>query len=917
MNPTRWQLMQQLVESAVELGPEDRACFLDQSCAGSPTLRTAVDGMLSAYGLTDNFFEGAIGIAAARIGIGHELTAADSIGPYRIAGLLGHGGMGSVYRAQRADDQFRQAVAVKVVRTSPGTNQELFARFRAERQILANINHPNIARLLDGGVTEDGRPYLVMEYVEGTTLDRYVKEAAPSLPDRLALFQALCAAIQYAHQNLIVHRDLKPANILITAEGTPKLLDFGIAKLLAPDTSPNARHDAHPDTIIYTRPAERLMTPEYASPEQITGQTITTATDIYSLGVLLYELLANRRAFQLSGLSSAEIEKLICETQPQPPSTLSAEAPTPASRIAHRKQSDLDRITLKAMHKLPERRYASAADLSLDVQRYLDGFPVAARPDTVGYRTRRFIQRHKLAFATAVLFLLTIVGLSVNLAVQARRARREAASADAVSNYLVGLFNLTQPDSTQGRSVSARELLDQGTQTLDRQWTGEPTVKAHLLSTLGSVYYQLGALDQAANLFNHSIEIYTHETGADSPVVADLSNSLGEVELDKGDYVHSLQHYRAAVRIFEETRPESAELADAMDGVSGVLWELGSFKESEQYHIKCIAMASRILGPDAPQTLVDKNNYQVLLVDMGRYTQAESLAREVLAARLKLFGPTNAHTASSVFNLAVVLFKEGRLAQAKPLFDQSLATRRILYGNEHHNIAKTLMYLGLYFRQLGDYASARESAEQAVRMTAKLQSEQSLDTAAAEDSLALILLDQHDPTAARLWANKALRTRTAQPTPSPALISLSYDHLGLIDLAEGQLTPALTNIQSALRMRQAFYTPDSDLIATSYISLGRVQSARRELKPALTAFQAALRIAKQDFGSAPHPLTIEALNGIGTASLATGDTPTASAALTESMQMQQQLYPPTNPTRIATAQTLQALSSRPHPRTPR
>ena len=492
-------------------------------------MRRQAAGLIAAYrSETSSFFESVVGTAASHAARGGDLAEGDTIGPYQITGAVGHGGMGTVYCARRSDQQFRQSVAIKLVRTgpgmNPGTNQELLARFRAERQILANINHPNIARLLDGGITESGLPYLVMEFIEGQTLDRYLSAHTPAIPERLALFRQICAAIQHAHQNLIVHRDLKPGNIMVTADGTLKLLDFGIAKLLAPDASV--------DTVIYTRPAERLMTPEYASPEQIRGGNITTATDIYGLGVLLYELLTGARPFEIANLTYVEVEKLICETQPRPPSLVGART----VRVASLKQTDLDRIVLKALHKVPERRYASAADLSADIERYLHGFPVIARPDSFSYRTRKFVGRHAVGVSAAVLFLVTVIGLSIDLAVQRNRARHEAATAEAVSQYVVGLFNSSRPDATEGRSVSARELLDQGTERLHRDFSGEPAIKARLLDTLGTVYYQLGALDRAAPLLSEAEAIESSAGGSDSLEVAKTASDLGDILEDKGDY---------------------------------------------------------------------------------------------------------------------------------------------------------------------------------------------------------------------------------------------------------------------------------------------------------------------------------------------------------------------------------------------
>ena len=682
--------------------------------------------------------------------------------------MLGHGGMGTVYLAQRSDDQFRQSVAIKLVRAGFGDTRDLIARFRAERQILANINHPNIARLLDGGTTESGLPYLVMEFVEGLTLDRWILDTAPALPVRLELFRKLCSAIQTAHQNLVVHRDLKPGNILVTADGTPKLLDFGIAKLLEIDA-------VSTDTILYTRPADRLMTPEYASPEQIRGDVITTASDVYGLGVLLYEILTGTRPFLINKLSPADVERLICGTQPRPPSSFDPRSTTSLGTQAKRlkphrvrKQTDLDRIVLKAMHKLPARRYASAADLSTDVQHYLDGFPVAARSDSFSYRSSRFIVRNRFAVAAATLFFLIIAGLSISSLIQARRARREAASADAVSNYLTGLFQFTRPDATQGRSVSARDILDSGTKQLDTDWHGEPAIKARLLSTLGIVYYQLGDLDHAYALLHQSQSIDQGIADTTSPEAIQTATVLGDLLIDKGSYAEAEQQYTRALDI--QTRlhgHDSLEAADLMDGLARLLWTMGSFTRAEDLQRQVIAIASRKLGPEDNLVLTYRNNLEATLADAGNYRAAEPIARDLLKIRKRTLGLYTSSTAASMNNYAFLLMKTGRLKETERLWQETLDVRRKLYGAEHPEIAMSLVSLGWAKHDLGQPEPAEELMTQGMAMAMKLEGPESMDTAFDQDSLGLVKLERGELADARILFDKALAARLRKGSPRP------------------------------------------------------------------------------------------------------------------------------------------------------
>lgn len=912
MNAAAWERIQDLVEQAAGLPPGERTRLIADETADDPELRQQIEGMLRCFNATGSFLEEAIGTAAANVAVGKELAAGDRIGAYRVTSTIGHGGMGIVYRAQRDDELYQVSVAIKVVRAGWGANEELFARFRAERQILAAINHPNISRLLDGGITDDGLPFLVMEYVDGVALDQWIAADSPPVHVRLDLFRKLCSAIQYAHQNLIVHRDLKPGNILVTADGSPKLLDFGIAKLLDPEV-------ASGQTVFSTRPAERLMTPEYASPEQIRGDSITTATDIYGLGVLLYEILTGTRPFQLHNLSPGEIERIVCDTQPRPPSSIGLSPRTAGAKAKRRAassaklrgQTDLDRIVLKAMHKQPARRYASAADLSADVQRYQQGFPVTARPDSFAYRTRRFLQRNKAASAATFLFFLTVISLSVISVVQARRARLEAASADAVSQYLVGLFDFTQPNATQGRGVSAREILDQGTDRLNKDWNGDPAVKARLLSTLGTVYYRLGALDRVVALLSEAERIYSSAIGPESVEVAKTATGLGDILETQGDYDSALAQYSKALRIYElKQGHNSVEVADELDGIGSIHWDAGDFKGAEAFQKESAEIFTRILGPEAEQTLLPKGNLEVTLASEGKYREAEPLAREILRERIRVLGRDNSNTAISASNLSFILMKTARFEEARPLLEDTLAVSRKLFGEEHPDVGAALVALGGWELEMGHFDAARSLMRQGLAIALRTAGPQSADAAIDQGELARLLVAMGDPAAARPLAETALRTRLARHTPSPASLGESYDCLGLIDLAQNNLPAARQEIEHALQLRRKAFPLENDSIALSYNHLGEVLIAQHDFDGAQQTYAEALRIARKNFPDAPHPITAEALYGMGMALFMQGNTPGAIAALNASLKMQQRLYPAGHPAIQKTAQALQSIEKR-------
>ncbi len=407
MSPDRWQRLEEVFAAVADLPSHERSRYLDVHCSSDPELRQEVEELLHAD--TGKPLQAVVSAAASNLANDQDATdplIGTFLGPYRVVALLGRGGMGAVYRAIREDDQFSKQVAVKVIpRLLAGP--DAIARFRAERQILANLEHPNIARLLDGG-TSQGAPYLVMEFVEGgVPITQYVAEHSLALNDRLALIRSVCSAVQYAHANLIVHRDLKPANILIAAEGSVKLLDFGIAKILEPTPT-----DSQPT-------AGQMITPDFASPEQIRGETVTTSTDVYSLGIVLYEVLTGERPYRATGQSPGEMERIICHTEPRKPSDVDSAPPKLRRKLA----GDLDNIVLMAIRKDPARRYQSAEHLSEDIRRHLDGMPVRARPDTLTYRAGKFLRRNLWPVAAGFLIAASLVAGTVVSVRQARAAR--------------------------------------------------------------------------------------------------------------------------------------------------------------------------------------------------------------------------------------------------------------------------------------------------------------------------------------------------------------------------------------------------------------------------------------------------------------------------------------------------------------
>jgi serine/threonine protein kinase len=588
MHPERWRMIDKLFHAALEVTPNERKTFLASECGSDASLRAEIEKLIDGSEQAGSFMETPPVLDETTIALSEpEITALAGIriGAYRVIREIGRGGMGTVYLAARADEEFRKHVAIKVV-TAGFDHETIIQRFRSERQILAGLDHPNIARLLDGGTTESGAPFFVMEYIEGQTIREYCDAHRLTTIGRLKLFRAVCSAVHFAHQNLIVHRDIKPANILITTEGTPKLLDFGVAKLL----SPNAQGGEINETT------SRVMTPEYASPEQARGETITTASDVYSLGVLLYELLTGHRPYRVSSRSMIEIIEAICEQEPAKPSTailptvtspgvggnpevtvtpeeVSKARDSEPNRLRRELEGDLDNIVLKAMRKEPHRRYASVEQFSEDIQRYFEHLPVIARKDTLSYRASKFMARNKAGVVAGVFVIVALLVGAVTTLWQAHVARQARDKAEHRFNQVRKLANAVLfdyhdgieklPGSTPIREKMVKDALEY-LDSLSAESGGEFTLE----SELASAYEKVGDVQGApyrANLGDYAGALVSHEKAlairaklnstpdANAQMRLDLARSYGAVgELSQvtGDIPAALDNYGKAFAVF-------------------------------------------------------------------------------------------------------------------------------------------------------------------------------------------------------------------------------------------------------------------------------------------------------------------------------------------------------------------------------
>jgi serine/threonine protein kinase len=644
--PEKTERLAEIVEQLLEASAEQRGALMAELCGDNADLRREVESLLGFQEKARDFIEAPAYELAAQtfVNDGGELEPGQLLGEYKIISLLGEGGMGEVYLAE--DTALGREVALKLVKRGFGT-AEFVRHFRQEERILAGLNHPNIARLYGAAVTSDGVPYFVMEYVAGARLDHYCRENKLSVPERLALFRKVCSAIAFAHQNLVIHRDIKPANIRVTPEGEPKLLDFGIAKLLDPQTS---------EVVEQTMTLQGVMTPEYASPEQVRGERVTTASDVYSLGVVLYELLTEQKPYRIDQRTPANLARAIAEQEPTRPSTAIAKrSGFPQSEIRNSKslRGDLDNIVLMAMRKEPERRYASVDQLSEDIRRHLDGLPVIAQKDTFNYRAAKFISRHRVGVAAAVLVFLALVGGIIAIAFEAHRADRQRARAEQRFNEVRRLANSLMfeiHDSVQnleGSTPTRRLIVSRALEYLD-SLAKEAADNPSLQRELATAYEKIGDIQgnpYSANLgdTNGALASYRKATAirealskVQSTVATEMEmgrsyRAVGDILEQKGDIAGMVENYRRSLSIFDQLASSHGEDFSVQDELARAYEVLGdglkalenSSAEKLDSYNKALSIRQRLLSQN-PTNAKLRRSIGLNFLKVGAATEAKS-----------------------------------------------------------------------------------------------------------------------------------------------------------------------------------------------------------------------------------------------------------------------------------------------------
>ncbi len=870
MTPERWQKIQEVFLAAVELAGDERQTYLERACAGDEGLRERVAAMIDSSEGDTETIQAAVGsvvqLAAEELGAAPERWR---IGPYEVLGELGEGGLATVYLAERADQQFTMQVAIKVVKRGMDT-ADILRRLRQERQILASLDHPNIARIFDGGTTEDGLPYIVMEHIEGSPVDEYCDRRELTIDQRLELFRTACSAVHCAHQNLVIHRDIKPSNLLVTEDGVPKLLDFGIAKLLDPESSPV--------TLARTAPGMRLLTPEYASPEQVRGLSLTTATDVYSLGVLLYRLLTGRRPHRFASGGPAEIERIICETDPERPSTVvrrvvetpvPGEAPTPEAvsrtrgetpeRLARRLAGDLDNIVRMAMRKEPQRRYASVEQLAEDVERHLKSLPVLARQDSLAYRTGKFIERHRGGVAAAALVTLALIAGIVTTTWQAQVARAERAKAERhlsraeqVSDLLVDIFEISDPGEARGNDVTAREVLDVGAGRIRRELAEQPELKADLMSTMGRVYFNLGLYDRSVSLSEEALQGRRRALGEEHAEVARSLTQVASGLFEKGDYDAAEERLRRALaiqwprpgRTLGDDAERGADVATTVSRLAAVLGARGDVEGAEEFFLEALELRLQLFGEDHPAVAEARNGLAELYHTAGRRQESAELFSQVLDSRRRLLGNDHPDIAVSLNNLALVKKHQGDFEAAEQLGREALELRRRLLGDDHPDVAVSLNNLAVALQAAGRHAEAAPLFRQALAINREVRGPRHEVVSANLSNLAssLMALGEYDE-AEELFLLSLEIKRELFGDEHPK-ITVSLFKLGKFYVAIGREREAESLYEETLRIQRRTLPEGHYRLSFPLLEIARLHCARGDKAAAAPLLREAVEIRR-------------------------------------------------------------------------
>ncbi|MET0622698.1 MAG: tetratricopeptide repeat protein [Pyrinomonadaceae bacterium] len=800
MRTDEWLKVEELFNAALEVAPGERGKFLDEASAGAPELRREVESLLACESRAGGFLDApALALSAdffddERAG---DERAGQTLGHYRIIREVGRGGMGAVFLAERADGEFAQQVALKVVGRS-FADSELRRRFRQERQILASLNHPNIARLLDGGVSADGEPYLAMEYVEGVRVDEYCDASELGTRERLKLFLAVCRGVAYAHQHLVVHRDIKPSNILVTKEGVPKLLDFGIAKLLDPEYEGE-----------HTRTELRAFTPDYASPEQVGGGQITTASDVYSLGVLLRDLLRGASLSQEAGQAPGG-----WRSKTPGRKTDAAGVPTGDEEGGRKAQirprmfgsGELDNIVAMARHEDPARRYNSAGQLAEDIERYLDGRPVRARKDSFAYRASKFVRRNVVGVSAAALILLSLVGGIVATVWQARRAtaerdraRVEAAKSERINEFLQHVLGFSQvgwlsPNPQKTNVSTIAEALDEASRRAEQELADQPEILAAVQFTLGQSYFGQGKLDAAGQHLRASLDNRRRVLGPEHPDTVQSMTALAEQFVFQGKYAEAETLSREAVDVYRRLRERGDAnarwFAIALNVLGISVSYRGDAPAGEALLLEAVKVGENLTGQDRGMIAVIYGNLGIQRGNQGDVDGAVDYLQKSVEEMRRLPDRPISNIAISLSNLGSFMTIKGEHERAEALLREAQDLNRQTVGEKHLFTIMSVIYLADNYCEQGNFSQALEEINRALALQRETLKEGHIDFARSWNILGKILTRTGQFASGEEHLRRALALRVKALKPGHLAIAGTQGALGECLTAQGRYAEA-------------------------------------------------------------------------------------------------------------------------------